>query len=92
MMLLPEHIFAQLGEFSELLTCYTAQRRKSISHPLLVTGLCEGAREAFAVALRAGLERVGAEMPMLVLLPEERDAAVFARAFAFRAGNGFFGI
>ena len=84
MMLLPEHIFAQLGEFSELLTRYTAQRRKSISHPLLVTGLCEGAREAFAVALRAGLVRAGAEMPMLVLLPEERDAAVFARAFAAR--------
>ena len=79
-MRLPERVFASLDEFSELCRAHGGLWRHGKEQGLLVTGLCEGARESFAAALYAA--RGAGQGPALLILPEERYAASYEAAFA----------
>lgn len=84
-MRLPEKVFASLDEFAELCRTHESLWRHGKEQGLLVTGLCEGARESFAAAFYAA--RGAGHGPALLILPEERYAAAYEAAFAAQGLN-----
>ena len=84
-MRLPEKVFASLDEFAELCRTHESLWRHGKEQGLLVTGLCEGARESFAAAFYAA--RGAGQGPALLILPEERYAAAYEAAFAAQGLN-----
>ena len=83
-MRLPEKVFASLDEFAELCRTHESLWRHGKEQGLLVTGLCEGARESFAAAFYAA--RGEGQGPALLILPQERCGlpGVFCRMSPFR--------
>lgn len=84
-MRLPEKVFASLDEFAELCRTHESLWRHGKEQGLLVTGLCEGARESFAAAFYAA--RGAGQGPALLILPQERYAAAYEAAFAAQGLN-----
>ena len=60
-------------EFSAILDTYRMQRLERTPHPMLVTGLSEGARDVFWAAAVAELRRQSADRPVLCIPPDEKE-------------------
>jgi len=69
-------------EYADVLEAVGEQARVKKPLPLLVCGLCEGARFAFLAALREDYVRMyGSTLPLLILVPDEKDALRLDNAF-----------
>ncbi len=69
--------FAKQREYKDIVTLLASSREKQL--PLLVTGLSEGARQAFYACLAGNLNRQ-CNSPMLIILPQEKDINRFIAA------------
>ncbi len=81
---LPVTVFDSDKDFSGFLELLTSQRKAKRRYPILVTGLCDGAQDAFLIS---SIKRT--EGPSLVICANERDCRKKAEAmirFGLRAG------
>ena len=69
-------VFRSQREYAEINRVLTSDREKEL--PLLVTGLCEGAREAFFAALVK--DRKIKNSPLLAIIPQEKEINRIASA------------
>lgn len=60
-------------EFGAILETYRMQRLERNPHPMLVTGLSEGAKDVFYAAVTAELRRLSPERPVLCIPSDEKE-------------------
>ena len=60
-------------EFSAILDTYRMQRLERNPHPMLITGLAEGARDMFYAAMVSELRRLSPDKPVLCIPSDEKE-------------------
>ncbi len=69
-------------EYADVLEAVGEQARLKKPNPLLVCGLCEGARFAFLSAYAEDCQRLyGRTLPLLIIVPDEKDCLRLNNAF-----------
>ncbi|MCQ2432800.1 MAG: transcription-repair coupling factor, partial [Clostridia bacterium] len=69
-------------EYTAILENYRMQTHERTPYPMLVTGLSEGAREAFYAALVCDLRKLSPNIPVLCILPDEKELLKMESALA----------
>ncbi len=71
--MLLQDMVRQEKEYAAILQTYRMQRLERTQHPLLITGLSEGARDVFYAAVTADLRKLSPDKPVLCILPDEKE-------------------
>ena len=71
--MLLQDMVRQEKEYAAILQTYRMQRLERTQHPLLITGLSEGARDVFYAAMIADLRELSPDKPLLCILPDEKE-------------------
>ena len=72
MKLLPNAIRCE-KEYQAILDTYRMQAHERNPRPMLITGLAEGARDAFYAAVISDLRKLRPDIPVLCILPDEKE-------------------
>ncbi|MGM9624416.1 MAG: CarD family transcriptional regulator, partial [Eubacteriales bacterium] len=60
-------------EFRAILETYRMQRLERNPHPMLITGLSDGAKDVFYAAMTAQLRKLSPDRPVLCIAPDEKE-------------------